>query len=373
MQYKTLALIAALTEVGLATSALAQAPETTIRITQPGPEQTPDLKVDLINTPQQVETQTEVSRLAGLPAFDIMQKIASGDSCLDREGDALRLKNCHRTTPTRWVNDGGWLRPKTGITVDQTKCLTTDASRRVMLMPCVKPPSSGQQWDMEAKTGWITSRLAKGVCLTAPSSMGPCGLGASQVWRASDQYILQEARNAQKAATSPTTTAPRDIEVTTFTVPILAQSSADGTELCVGGKLMAGAQAELVACNSGDGHNYVTRTFTSGQQPITRFEVFDGASNKPKGLCLDVRGGSAQQGTPVQLYACNTGEGQKWTQTEQIGELIAGKAASRMQSSAGINLCLDAAGGQQKLGTKLIIWACHLKADNQNFRVGMFR
>lgn len=370
MQYKTLALVAALATTGLATPALAQSsPENTTTVTENSKEQTTELKVDLIGTPSPEQKRTEEYRLAGLPAFDIIQNISSADSCLDREGDAPRLKNCKRTTPTRWVNDGSRLRPKTGASVDGSKCLTTDASKKVVLTSCAQPSSAGQQWDLDSKTGWITSRLLKGVCLTSPHAMAPCGGGPSQVWRASDQYIRQEAQSAGKTVTNVV----RDIVVVTPTVPILAQSSVDGTALCVGGKLTAGAQAELVACQSGDAHNYVIRTFTSGQQPITRFEVFDGANNRSHGLCLDVRGGSAQSGTPVQLHACNTSNAQKWTQIEQIIELIAGNAASRMHTSAGPNLCLDAAGGQQKLGTKLVIWVCHLKADNQNFRVGMFR
>jgi hypothetical protein len=40
-------------------------------------------------------------------------------------------------------------------------------------------------------------------------------------------------------------------------------------------------------------------------------------SNPPSGRCLDVQGGSAVSGTPVQLWLCNGGDGQKWTYDPQ--------------------------------------------------------
>lgn len=78
------------------------------------------------------------------------------------------------------------------------------------------------------------------------------------------------------------------------------------------------------------------------------------------GKCLDARGGIAALGTPVQLYACNGSDAQKWTAIN--GQLV------------GVGgLCLDAKDGTSSgAGTLLQLWTCSGGA-NQQFSVGANR
>ncbi|MFF1608740.1 glycoside hydrolase family 27 protein [Amycolatopsis sp. NPDC058278] len=87
-------------------------------------------------------------------------------------------------------------------------------------------------------------------------------------------------------------------------------------------------------------------TSTDATQPI------QGVSSA---RCIDVSGGSATPGTPVDIWDCGGGPVQAWTFTG-AGELKAG------------GLCLDASGGTSASGTKLIVWGCHGGA-NQKFRL----
>ncbi|RKH30248.1 hydrolase [Corallococcus praedator] len=69
------------------------------------------------------------------------------------------------------------------------------------------------------------------------------------------------------------------------------------------------------------------------------------ASNR----CADVTGGSAAQGTPLQLWECNGTAAQQWTLTAQ-GEL---------RSSLAPNLCMDVSGGDPTPGTRVQVWECN--------------
>ena len=63
------------------------------------------------------------------------------------------------------------------------------------------------------------------------------------------------------------------------------------------------------------------------------------------GLCLDVRGGVAADGTPVQVYSCNGTGAQLWTGSDETEQAL-GK-------------CLDVAGGQKVNGTSVQLYACN--------------
>ncbi|MFC5720534.1 CAP domain-containing protein [Streptomyces gamaensis] len=69
------------------------------------------------------------------------------------------------------------------------------------------------------------------------------------------------------------------------------------------------------------------------------------------GKCLDVRSGSTGNGTPVQLYSCNGTDSQKWTYTEQPGEVGATVTA--------FGKCLDVASSGTTDGTKVQLWDCN--------------
>ncbi|KDQ32888.1 carbohydrate-binding module family 13 protein, partial [Pleurotus ostreatus PC15] len=64
--------------------------------------------------------------------------------------------------------------------------------------------------------------------------------------------------------------------------------------------------------------------------------------------CMDVRGGSVANGTPVQIYDCNGTNAQKWT-------IQKGQTKVRL---AGTNFCLDA-GGNPGNGVGMKIWTCY--------------
>jgi hypothetical protein len=72
------------------------------------------------------------------------------------------------------------------------------------------------------------------------------------------------------------------------------------------------------------------------------------------GKCLDVRGGSAADGTQVQISSCTGAAGQQWTVTP--GSTI--KALGK---------CLDVSGGSTANGAKVQLWSCHGGA-NQNWQ-----
>jgi type 1 glutamine amidotransferase len=85
-------------------------------------------------------------------------------------------------------------------------------------------------------------------------------------------------------------------------------------------------------------------TTTPGARPIVGIA----------GKCLDVRNGSAADGTQVQISSCTGAAGQQWTVTP--GSTI--KALGK---------CLDVSGGSTANGAKVQLWSCHGGA-NQNWQ-----
>ncbi|KAF6746666.1 G-X-X-X-Q-X-W domain-containing protein [Ephemerocybe angulata] len=64
--------------------------------------------------------------------------------------------------------------------------------------------------------------------------------------------------------------------------------------------------------------------------------------------CLDVRGGTLENGTPVQIYECNGSAAQNW-------QLVRGSTKVKL---GGTNFCLDA-GSSPANGVGLKIWQCY--------------
>ncbi|GAB3444746.1 ThuA domain-containing protein [Actinophytocola sediminis] len=110
------------------------------------------------------------------------------------------------------------------------------------------------------------------------------------------------------------------------------------------------------------------------------------------GTCVDVSGGSAADGTRVQLWSCNGGTNQQWTRTgntlRSLGKCLtaagtgdgaavqlstctgAGSQNWAQQANgslvnSGSGKCLDANGGSSANGTQLIIWSCHGGANQR--------
>ncbi|KAL0955381.1 hypothetical protein HGRIS_001629 [Hohenbuehelia grisea] len=89
-------------------------------------------------------------------------------------------------------------------------------------------------------------------------------------------------------------------------------------------------------CPSGEIPNYQVRP-----RNITP----KGSPNK----CLDVRGGTLANGTPVQIYDCNGTTAQKWV-IKRGGQQI---------KLSGTSYCLDATSSNPASGTKMKIWQCY--------------
>jgi hypothetical protein len=88
---------------------------------------------------------------------------------------------------------------------------------------------------------------------------------------------------------------------------------------------------------------YVAAYTTSGSSttgttgPITGYE----------GLCVDVRGASTAEFTPVQVYTCNGTDAQEWTVVE---------AGSTLQA---LGMCMDIDGGGTTDGTTVDLYTCN--------------
>ncbi|MGW4115901.1 ThuA domain-containing protein [Actinosynnema sp. NPDC004786] len=110
------------------------------------------------------------------------------------------------------------------------------------------------------------------------------------------------------------------------------------------------------------------------------------------GKCVDVNGASTADGAKVQLWTCNSGNNQKWTQTgstlQALGKCMTvangsqtDGAAVQLWSCSGASSqnwsvqsdgtirngtkCLDANGGSSADGTQLIIWSCNGGANQR--------
>ena len=82
--------------------------------------------------------------------------------------------------------------------------------------------------------------------------------------------------------------------------------------------------------------------FGGGSGPITGYQ----------GLCMDVRGGSSADGTPVQVYGCNSSPAQQWTLPGDGTVTALGK-------------CLDVASGGTGNGTLVQLYSCNATGAQQ--------
>ncbi|OIJ69598.1 glycoside hydrolase family 16 protein [Streptomyces mangrovisoli] len=117
------------------------------------------------------------------------------------------------------------------------------------------------------------------------------------------------------------------------------------------------------------------------------------------GMCVDVAGGSSDDGTPIQLHNCTGNDAQKWTlgsdgTVRALGKCLDVKAASHDDgavvqlytcngtsaqqwtytsakdlTNTGADKCLDAKDNSSADGTRLQIWTCSGNA-NQKWTVG---
>ena len=87
------------------------------------------------------------------------------------------------------------------------------------------------------------------------------------------------------------------------------------------------------------------------------------------GLCIDVPGFSKVQGVQVQLYACNGGANQQWTEIPFCfgSSTYCNNVAMIQNKNSG--LCLNVSGGRTANFTPAIQWACDPTASNEVFKV----
>ena len=134
------------------------------------------------------------------------------------------------------------------------------------------------------------------------------------------------------------------------TVPNVAWINPDGSKALIAYNGGTGSQPITVNWG-GESFTYTlpartTATFTwSGTQSGTS-PSSTGAVTGYQGLCLDVRGASSADGTPVQVYTCNGTSAQQWT-VESNGTL---------QS---LGKCLDVAGAGTANGTLVQLYTCN--------------
>jgi hypothetical protein len=81
------------------------------------------------------------------------------------------------------------------------------------------------------------------------------------------------------------------------------------------------------------------------------------------GKCMDDTGNSSNNGTKIQIWACNGGGAQNWTFYPDTDPGDAGQLTIH-------NKCLDIVNGGKTNGTKLQLWACNGNPQQQWFIVG---
>ncbi|QIB47789.1 glycosyl hydrolase family 18 protein [Streptomyces aureoverticillatus] len=126
-----------------------------------------------------------------------------------------------------------------------------------------------------------------------------------------------------------------------------AEDAGDGwTRLRNGGLCLTAAGAgETLAvkdCASGDAGQRWKALGVAPEKPKERSGEIVGLSGK----CLDVKSGSADNGTPVQIWDCNGSDAQKWT--------LPGDGTARA-----LGKCLDVASSGTANGTLTQLWNCN--------------
>jgi hypothetical protein len=110
-----------------------------------------------------------------------------------------------------------------------------------------------------------------------------------------------------------------------------------------GGSLNDGGNVQQFACHGGINQQWDMKSLGG-----TSYQLV----NKNSGKCLDVAGGSMNDGGNVQQFACHTGPNQRWTMTP-----LAGGYSQFVNQNSG--KCLDVAGGSKNDGANIQQFACH--------------
>jgi beta-glucanase (GH16 family) len=121
-------------------------------------------------------------------------------------------------------------------------------------------------------------------------------------------------------------------------------------------KGIGGMCVDVAGANAADGTPIQLHNCTGND--AQKWTLGSDGTVRALGKCLDVQGGSHDDGAPVQLYTCNGTEAQQWTYT------AAGDLTNR-----GADKCLDAKDGSSADGTRLQIWTCS-GTPNQKWSFG---
>ncbi|MER7757303.1 RICIN domain-containing protein [Kitasatospora sp. NPDC097643] len=115
-----------------------------------------------------------------------------------------------------------------------------------------------------------------------------------------------------------------------------------------GGNTANGTPVQIYSCNS-----TASQWWTATDKPD-----MTGVTLSALGKCLDVSAGGTANGTPVQLWDCNGSEAQRWVR--YLGDVVINPQSGK---------CLDVPGSSTQDGTQLQIYTCnYTPAQTWNFR-----
>jgi ricin-type beta-trefoil lectin protein/glycosyl hydrolase family 59 len=152
------------------------------------------------------------------------------------------------------------------------------------------------------------------------------------------------------------------LTATVLAVAGAAPAQAATTTITVNGSIVGRTFDGVGAISGGGGNSRLLVDYP----PTQRSQILDylfkpGYGTPAKQLqvygtkCLDVNGGATADGSPVQIYDCNTTGAQQWT-LDPDGSVV----------NTGSGKCLDATGQGVDNGTLLVIWGCN-GGLNQNW------
>ena len=135
--------------------------------------------------------------------------------------------------------------------------------------------------------------------------------------------------------------------------PLIASHS--GSCLDVSGEsLDDGASIIQWPCHGGDNQQWRLEGVADGYSRIV---------SRHSGKCLDVSGGSADDGASIIQWQCHGGDNQQW-RLEVVAD-VGGATYSRIVSRHS-GKCLDVSGGSADDGASIVQWQCH-GGQNQNW------
>ncbi|KAH8833156.1 ricin B lectin domain-containing protein [Flagelloscypha sp. PMI_526] len=121
-----------------------------------------------------------------------------------------------------------------------------------------------------------------------------------------------------------------------------------------------GAKVAIKTCDNT--HDYPGQAWT-----------FDGQNIRQGDLCLDVKGGNTNNGTPLQVWTCTSfsgnpnGEGNRKFELDSADLLFYGNGHDERFIWSGKGKCVDLPGGDTKDGNQLQAWGCTAGNPNQRW------